>query len=141
LRLAQLYTQIRIQVINAQYALTQDRASVEASHAAREYQGKSLSAENEKYRLGASTTQLVLQQKRNVASAEANYITAVTTYARDRASLEQVLANTLEKYGIDLADTASGAVTKQPVVPGLVPAQNITPTDSQQQQTPANNPN
>ena len=141
LRLAQLYTQIRIQVINAQYALTQDRASVEASHAAREYQGKSLAAENEKYRLGASTTQLVLQQKRNVASAEANYITAVTTYARDRASLEQTLANTLEKYGIDLADTASGAVTKQPVVPGLVPAQNITPTDSQQQQTPANNPN
>ena len=103
--------------------------------------GKSLAAENEKYRLGASTTQLVLQQKRNVASAEANYITAVTTYARDRASLEQVLANTLEKYGIDLADTASGAVTKQPVVPGLVPAQNITPTDSQQEQTPANNPN
>jgi outer membrane protein len=134
LKLAQLYIQIRIQVINAQYALTQDRASVQASLAAREYQNKSLSAENEKYRLGASTTQLVLQQKRNVATAEANYITAMTTYARDRASLEQIMANTLDKYGIDIADTARGTVTKQPVIPGLVPASDTTPTDSQQQQ-------
>ena len=33
LKLQQLYTQIRIQVINAQYALTNDRAAVQAATA------------------------------------------------------------------------------------------------------------
>ncbi len=136
LKLAQLYIQIRIQVINAQYALTQDRAGVEASQSARDYQGKSLDAENKKYKLGASTTQLVLQQKRNVATAESNYITAVTTYARDRSSLEQVLAETLDKYGIDLAATAKGSLTQAPIVPGLVPVTNPVPTDTQKEQAP-----
>jgi outer membrane protein TolC len=133
MKLAQLYVQIRIQVINAQFALTQDRAAVQAASAARDYQNQSLDAENKKYKLGASTTQLVLQQKRNVATAEANYITAITTYARDRASLDQILADTLQRYGIDIADTARGTVNQAPVVPGLVPATDTTPAQPQPQ--------
>ena len=56
MRLQQLYTQIRIQVINGQYALTNDRAQVQAAQAARDYAAQSLDAEQKKYRLGASTT-------------------------------------------------------------------------------------
>ncbi len=56
MRLQQLYTQIRIQVINEQYALTNDRAQVQAAQAARDYAAQSLDAEQKKYRLGASTT-------------------------------------------------------------------------------------
>ena len=37
LRLEQLYTQIRMQVVNAQFALTNDRAQVLADTAARDY--------------------------------------------------------------------------------------------------------
>lgn len=131
MKLAQLYVQIRIQVINSQFALTQDRASVQASETARNYQQQSLDAENKKYKLGASTTQNVLQQKRNLANAEANYITAMTTYARDRAALTQNLATTLTKYGINLADTAMDKVASPPIVPGLVPAANVTPVQTQ----------
>ena len=124
MKLAQLYVQVRIQVINAQFALTQDRAAVEAAQTARNYQSQSLDAENKKYKLGASTTQNVLQQKRNLANAEASYITAMTTYARDRASLTQILATTLTKYGINLAETAQGRVSAPPVIPGLLPVSN-----------------
>jgi outer membrane protein TolC len=131
MKLAQLYVQVRIQVINAQFALTQDRAAVQAAETARDYQGKSLDAENKKYKLGASTTQNVLQQKRNLASAENSYITAMTTYARDRASLTQILASTLTKYGINLADTAQGRVSSPPVIPGLLPANLNTPAPNQ----------
>jgi outer membrane protein len=131
LKLAQLYVQIRIQVINAQFALTQDRSAVEAAKTARDFQAQSLDAENKKYRLGASTTQNVLQQKRNLANAEANYISAMTTYARDRASLAQILATTLDKYGINLADTAQGRVSQPPVIPGLVPASTPAAAPSQ----------
>src|ERR1017187_829208 len=70
MRLQQLYTQVRIQVINAQFALTNDRAQVTAAQAGREYAAQSLDAEQKKYKLGASTSALVLQQQRNLANAE-----------------------------------------------------------------------
>ncbi len=119
MRLQQLYTQIRIQVINAQYALTNDRASVNAAQSARDFAAQSLDAEQKKYRLGASTTANVLQQERNLAGAEDNLISATAAYARDRSSLTQLLATTLDKYGISLVDAASGTVTQMPHIPGL----------------------
>ena len=120
MRLQQLYTQIRIQVINGRYALTNDRASVQAAQTARDFQAQSLDAEQKKYKLGASTTA-------NVAAAgaqpwrggEDNLISATAAYAKDRAALEQLLSNTLDLYGISLTDAASGTVTQQPHVPGL----------------------
>ncbi|MGA8727901.1 MAG: TolC family protein [Terracidiphilus sp.] len=122
MHLEQLYTQIHMQVVNAQYALTNDRAQVQASIAARDYAQQSLDAEEKKLHLGASTTANVLLQQRNLATAENNRITAVATYAKDRASLYQVLAATLQHYGINMAEAATGQVTTAPLVPGLEPA-------------------
>ena len=70
MRLQQLYVQVRVQVINGQYALTNDRAAVQAALEAREYNGQSYQAEVKKLRLGASTSANVLQQQRNLAIAE-----------------------------------------------------------------------
>jgi outer membrane protein len=122
MRLQQLYIQVRIQVINGQYALTNDRAAVQAALAAREYNFQSYQAEVKKLKLGASTTANVLQQERNLATAENNVISAEATYATDRASLEQLLAQTLDQYGIQLSDAVTGRVTKDPIIPGLEPA-------------------
>jgi outer membrane protein len=119
MRLQQLYTQIRIQVINQQYALTNDRAQVQAAQAARDFAAQSLDAEQKKYRLGASTTALVLQQGRNLAVADNTLISDTAAYARDRAQLAQLLANTLDKYGISIQDAANGTVGQTPVIPGL----------------------
>ena len=119
MRLQQLYTQIRIQVINGQYALTNDRAAVEAAQSARDFGASSLSAEQQKYRLGASTTALVLAQERSLATADANLIAATAAYAKDRAALEQLLASTLDRYGISITDAATGVVNQPPVIPGL----------------------
>ena len=126
LRLEQLYTQIRMQVVNQMYALTNDRAAVQASVAARDYNQQSLDAESKKLHLGASTTANVLQQQRNLASAEDNLIAANGQYAKDRASLYQILAVTLQHYGINMEDAARGQVTVEPVVPGVKPAQHET---------------
>jgi outer membrane protein TolC len=119
MRLQQLYTQIRIQVINGQYALTNDRAQVQAAQAARDFATQSLDAEEKKYRLGASTTALVLQQQRNLASAENSLISATAAYAKDRVALGQLLSNTLNRYGISITDAATGVLGQTPVVPGL----------------------
>jgi outer membrane protein len=122
LRLAQLYTQIRMQVVNAQFALTNDRAEVQASLAARDYAQQSLDAEQKKLHLGASTTANVLLQERNLATAENNLIAANAAFAKDRAGLYQVLATTLQHYGINLQDAAKGMVNTAPTIPGVQPA-------------------
>ena len=103
-------------------ALTNDRAQVQASIAAKDYAQQNLDAEQKKLHLGASTTALVLQQQRALALAENTLIQANATYAKDRAGLYQILASTLQHYGINLNDAATGEVKSAPVIPGLTPA-------------------
>ncbi|HVT97191.1 MAG TPA: TolC family protein [Acidobacteriaceae bacterium] len=144
MRLQQLYVQIRMQITNDQYALTNDRASVNAAIANQEYNRQSLDAENKKLHLGASTTANVLSQQRSLAAADAQLISARARYATDRAALEQALASTLDRYGISIVDAAMGQVNTAPVIPGLEPAKNLPevtpPTQQQQLQQQEQNP-
>jgi outer membrane protein TolC len=130
MHLEQLYTQIHMQVVSQLYALTNDRALVQSAIAAQEYARQSRDAEQKRLSLGASTTANVLLQQRNLAIAENNLITANATYAKDRAALYQILASTLQHYGISLNDAATGNVTTAPVIPGLQPAKDtrVAPT-------------
>jgi outer membrane protein len=64
----------------------------------------------------------VLLQQRNLAAAEDNLIAANAAYAKDRAGLYQTLASTLQHYGINLNDAATGEVKTAPVIPGVQPA-------------------
>jgi outer membrane protein len=123
MRLQQLYTQIRIQVINGQYALTNDRAQVKAAEAGRDYALQSLDAEQKKYKLGASTSANVLQQERNLAASADTLIADTAVYAKDRAALSELLSNTLDKYGISITDVAQGNVSQAPIIPGLTAPQ------------------
>ena len=130
MRLQQIYTQLRIQLVNALYALQNDRGGVVASQAAREYASQSLEAERKKLRLGASTTANVLQQGRNLAVSENNLNSADAAYARDRSALNQLLSNTLDRYGITLNEAVKGTVGTPPHVPGLTPAPPAPPSAS-----------
>ena len=104
------------------FALTNDRAQVQSALAARDYNQQSLDAEEKKLHLGASTTANVLLQQRNLAMAENNLIAAHAAYAKDRAGLYQMLATTLQHYGINLSEAATGEIKTTPVVPGVQPA-------------------
>jgi len=126
MHLEQLYTQIRMQVVAQQYAISNDRAQVQASIASEDYARQSLDAAQKKLSLGAATTADVLLQERNLANAENARITANLTYAKDRALLYQVLAETLQHYGINMDEAATGQLTTAPVIPGLQPASNTT---------------
>ena len=119
MRLQQLYTQMKIGVINGRYALKNDRAQVKAAEAAQKYAAQSLDAAQKKYKAGASTTEDVLQQTRNLATAENSVISATAAYAKDRAALRQLLGNTLDVYGIDIADAAKGEGAHSLAIPGL----------------------
>ena len=138
MRLQQLQNQVAIQVRNAQFALQQDRAQVEAAEKALELAQQSLEAEQKKYALGASTNFNVLQTETDLATADSNLVQGRTTYEKARVELDRVTGYTLVRNGIVLDDAFNGVVTKQPVTPYVAPRNDATPT--QQQQVPQGAP-
>jgi len=123
LNLQQQKNQINLQVRNAAYALQQARAGVESAQAARDYALQSLDAEQKKYKLGASTSYLVLQQQSNLTQAASNYVASLSTYEKAQVALEQVTATILDHNGISMEDAVAGHVSHMPAIPGLEPNQ------------------
>jgi outer membrane protein len=138
MRLQQLQNQIGIEVRNAAFAVQQNRARVEAARSGRELQIQNLDAEQKRYALGASTNTLVLQAQRDLATAEANLVTATAAYEKSRVELDRVTGYTLDRNGIQMSDAETGYVKKQPSVPDIAPRTDLQPTvmQQQQQQTP-----
>jgi outer membrane protein TolC len=140
MRLQQLQNQIRIEVRNAQYALQQNRARVDAAAAGAKLAAESLDAEQKKYLLGASTNYAVLQAQRDLAQAESNLVAARAAYEKSRVELDRATGVTLTHLGIDISDAETAEVKKMPKVPGVVPrSQNpqappITPQPNAPQQ-------
>ena len=121
MRLQQLQNQIRIEVRNAQYALEQNRARVDAAAAASRLAAESLDAEQKKYLLGASTNYNVLQAQRDLTQADSNLVAARAAYEKSRVELDRATGRTLNSLGINIADAESANVTKMPNVPGVAP--------------------
>lgn len=118
----QLQNQIGIDVRNAQFAVQQNRARVDAATQQRNYAAQVLGAEQKKLAQGMSTTFNVLQNMSNLATAENNLVAAMTAYEQSRVQLEVVTGRTLDTLGISISDAETGHVTRMPVVPGVQPA-------------------
>ena len=118
---------ITLQVRQAQFALQQNYAALQAAIAARDYASQNLDAEQKKYSLGASTSTLVLQASSALTQAESNVLAAATNYEKSRVQLDLSTADTLARLSIDFGDAESGQVQKMPKVPGIVPANPQAP--------------
>ena len=127
MRLQQIENQIRIEVRNAQFAVQQNRAGVNAAQAAVDLAQQSLEAEQKKYALGASTTTLVLQQSSALTQSRSNLVGARAAYEKARVELDRATGQLLEHNGIDLSDAESGVVNKMPHVPYAQPRSEAKP--------------
>jgi len=138
-RLQQLQNEIGVDVRNAQFAVQQNRAQVEAAISGREYAAQSLAAEEKKLQFGTSTTYNVLQAMTNLGTAESNLVNAMTAYEESKVQLDVVTGLTLEHLGIDMGDSENGQVTHLPHVPNVVPAEQATikPLAPARSQSPA----
>ena len=140
LRLQQLENQIRIEVRNAQFSLRQNRASVDSAQAAANFAHESLSAEQKKYALGASTSTLVLQNQAAMTQAEVTLVSAKAAYEKSEVELDRAVGLLLEHAGIVIADAERGQVTHAPNIPHVAarPADQTTPAypPPQSQQPP-----
>ncbi len=124
MRLQQIENQIRIEVRNAQFSLTQNRAAVQASQAAVRLARQSLDAEQKKLNLGASTSTLVLQNQSGLATAESNLVSAMANYEKSHVELDRATGLLLDHVGVVMGDAETGQVTHMPHVPYVAPRQN-----------------
>jgi outer membrane protein len=135
-RLQQLVNQVRIEVRNAQFALQQNRASVQAAQAAVDFARETLDAEQQKLAVGVSNPTAVLQDQTGLTTAESNLVSAKAAYEKARVELDRATGLLLDHAGIVMADAERGEVTHMPDVPYIAPRQDAQPGAASQPQPP-----
>ena len=95
---------IFVSVRNALIALQEDRASLAAAEEARKLAVQTLQDEQEKYRLGASTSYNVVLRSRDVTTAEGVELRDRINLLEDELKFNQAMGRTLEINRIDVAD-------------------------------------
>ena len=121
MRLQQIENQVGIEIRNAQYAVQQNRASVDSAKAAVELGHQSLEAEQKKFQFGTSTNTLVLQFQSQLATSESTLVNAMVAYEKSRVELDRATGQLLDHAGISIDDAARGQVTRIPSVPYIAP--------------------
>jgi len=133
MRVQQLENQVRIEVRNAQFSVTQNRSAVESAQAAVELAKQSLDAEQKKFNLGASTSTLVLQNQSGLATAESNLVSAMAAYEKAQVELDRATGLLIEHAGIDMGDAEKGDVTHMPKIPFVAPRSDAPSAAAQTQ--------
>jgi outer membrane protein TolC len=113
--------QIAVDVSNQSIGLQQARARYHAAVRNRILQQQLLDAEQKRFALGASTSFLVVQQQRNLATAQSTEVAALVAYSNAHVALDRTLGATLKANNISIEEAQSGQVNKQSVLPATLP--------------------
>ncbi len=108
LREQQLKKQIRIEVRNAEYALEQGRARVEAAKKARDLADKTFVIMQKEQQLGAGSSFQTLTAQRDLALAQLDLVNASTAYQKSKLELQRATGTTLEENKIEIQSAVDG---------------------------------
>ena len=108
MRREQLRKQIRIEVRNAEYALEQTAARVEAARQARDLAERTFEITQKEQALGAGSTFQTLTAQRDLALAQLDLVTALTVYEKAKVEVDRATGATLEHNGIEIQDAIQG---------------------------------
>jgi outer membrane protein TolC len=111
LRREELRNQIRIEVRNAQYALEQSGARVEAARKARDLAKRTFEITEKEQTLGAGSSFQTMTAQRDLALSELDLVTAMTVYEKAKVELDRATAGTLEDNGIKIQDAIQGTIS------------------------------
>jgi outer membrane protein TolC len=121
LQLQKDINQLAVDVSNQVVALQQARARYEAAVRNRILEQQLLDAEQKKFSLGASTTYNVVQQQRDLATAQSSEVAALVAYSNARVFLDETLGTTLETNHITVQEALSGHVSRSSTLPNPLP--------------------
>jgi outer membrane protein TolC len=107
-RLRQLENQARLEVEDALIAMRRSRSSYEAATEARKLQEESLSAEQAKFEVGASTAFFVIQYESLLAQARSTEVAAESSYVKAKAALSRATGSILDDNRISVAAAEKG---------------------------------
>jgi len=125
-RLHQLENQVRIEVRNAQFDVKQNRASVQAAQYAVDFARQTMDADQQKLKVGLTTTTAVLQDASVLTTTESNLVSAKAAYEKSRIELDRATGLLLDHSGIDVAEATRAQVTRLPTIPYAAPRQDIS---------------
>jgi outer membrane protein TolC len=111
LRLEQLKKQVRIEVRNAQYAVEQTGARVQAARKARDLAQRTFDITKKEQDLGAGSSYQTLSAQRDLSLAELDLVTAMTIFEKAKVELDRATGATLEHNGIQLQNAVTGVVS------------------------------
>jgi outer membrane protein len=123
MRLQQIENQVRIEVRNAQFALQQNRAAVQAAQVALDFGRQTLDSEQKKLSAGVSNPTAVLQDQTAVTGSESNLVSAMAAYEKSRVELDRATGLLLDHSGIVVDEAQRGQVQHMPAVPDIAPRQ------------------
>ena len=131
-QLLQLQNSVAVSVRNAQIALQQDRAQVDAAMKATELARETLSAEQKKYALGASTSYNVILRSHDLTTAQGNELRARANLQEAMVNYDQSLGRTLEVNHVTVAQNRRGQpdLFRTPSIPGAFASVHLLPTYS-----------
>jgi outer membrane protein len=122
LNLRKAVNQVRVDVENGVIGLQQARARYNSAQKARELQQQTLDADQEKYRLGASTSYQVVQDQRDLASALSTEVQALANYTHARVAFDQAMGTTLETNDVSVEEAMDGKISRPSTLPASLPA-------------------
>ncbi|MGA8274434.1 MAG: TolC family protein [Candidatus Sulfotelmatobacter sp.] len=126
-RLHQLENQVRIEVRNAQFDVKQNRASVQAAQYAVDFARQTFDADQQKLKVGLTTTTAILQDASVLTTSESNLVSAKAAYEKSCIELDRATGLLLDHSNIDVAEATRGQVTHLPSVPYVTPRQDVSP--------------
>jgi outer membrane protein TolC len=109
--------QVRVDVQNAVIGMQQARVRYDAAVQARNLSQQTFDADKKKYELGAGTPYQVVQDQRDLASAQSSEAQAMANYSHARIALDQAMGQTLEVNHVSMDEAISGRSSAAPSVP------------------------
>lgn len=123
LQLQQAVNELGVDVSNGVVGLQQARVRYLAAVKSRVLEQQLQEAEQKKFSLGASTTFLVVQQERDLATAESAEIAALVAYSNARVALQQTLGTTLEENHVSIQEALAGRLSRPSTLPATLPGE------------------
>jgi outer membrane protein TolC len=108
-------------VRNAEIANTQAKAQINATIKAVDLARQTLDADRKKFQLGETTTFQLIQDQRDLTTAEGNEAKAFQTFSAALTQFSQATGTTLDRFHVEIGDAKQGRVTHPPNIPGATP--------------------
>ena len=116
--------QIRVDVQNAIVGLEQARARYEAAVKSRVLQEQTLAGDQKRYALGATVAFQVVQDQRDLATAQSAEVQSMANYTHARIALDQALGTTLDVNGVSIDEALRGQISQPSALPADLPKED-----------------